>query len=138
MIVHCTVDYLPKQFLPQNVWKEAKPAGKLARPRKKWSKDVRKIHGHVVKIRVYCWLRSLHKRYHILNSSNNSNPSFKLMIQMRGKISSDYWVQVLLALVSRHDDISHWSGQHWILIFSPKERENWIKMSYIGVQFYHR
>ena len=33
MIVHCTVDYLPKQFLPQNVWKEAKPAGKLGQER---------------------------------------------------------------------------------------------------------
>ena len=50
-------------------------ASRPARPRKKWSKDVRKIHGHVVKIRVYCWLRSLCKRYHILTVL--INPSIK-------------------------------------------------------------
>ena len=58
-------------------------ASRQARPRKKWSKDVRKIHGHVVKIRVYCWWRSLCKRYPILTVL--INPSIKLRIQMRGK-----------------------------------------------------
>ena len=71
-------------------------ASRQARPRKKWSKDVRKIHGRVVKIRVYCWLRSLCKRYHFLTVL--IIPSIKLPIQMRGKGSCVIPVHYILWL----------------------------------------